>query len=241
MKLIVLIFSMGSIFGAFNGVSWAEEASVVNANSDSSTTHSNTHPYDQLLMLQMGPYTPRSIAFTNWNNNTFDYTDQAHSTFLAELGWGIELFNTGPVSYFLTESLAYSNSTYKLPASLLSNPGNMSITVHLLGFDTRLQLAWNDLLKGTLTPFLDAGVQYTLYNQSGSSDLVSGEGSAANLAAGLGLRYWVNRSSSVRGDFPGRYMAIPIFLTAKLNKIFTNNSGVDLANTTILGGITVGL
>jgi hypothetical protein len=201
------------------------------------------HPYDQMLTVTVGPYTPKNISFTNWNNNSFDYSDQTRSTFLAELGWSIQLFEVGPTSLYFSEGLAFSTMSLKLAPNLLSNPapGTSSVTFHMFGFDSRLMQAWETCPLEALVPYWDFGVQYTLYNQSGASDLVAGEGSASNLVAGLGLRYWVNRSSSISREYPGHYKSIPIFLTAKFNRIFSNSAGFDPAGSTVVGGLSVGL
>jgi hypothetical protein len=189
-----------------------------------------------------GPYTPRSLAYTNWNNNSFDFSDQSRASFIAELSWGIKLFTAGPTSFFLSEGLAYSNMTLRVPARLTNSAGgNPNVTLHLFALDSRIMQAWETCPLPRLIPFWEGGVQYTLYNQTGASDLVAAEGSAASFVAGLGFRFWLNRPQSLDGDHPGRYHDIPLFLTVKGNHIFPNNAGFDPGNTTALAGITAGL
>ncbi|MBI3541958.1 MAG: hypothetical protein HY075_01605 [Deltaproteobacteria bacterium] len=207
----------------------------------SRVTDNNGHPYDQLLTIQAGPYKPKSVAFTNWNNNSFTYDDAALSTYLAQLGWSIQMFRVGGTAFYFGENLAYSSFSLKLPQSLAANPGNQSVTMHMFGFDTRLAQAWETFPVAAIVPFWEGGFQYTLYNQSSPSDLTAGEGSATNLVAGLGLRIWVNRAASLSTEFPNRYQALPVFITAKINQIFSNKSGVDPSATSVLGGVSIGL
>lgn len=203
--------------------------------------HDLNRPYDQLLTIQAGPYSPRAISFTNWNNNSFDFSDQSRNTFLAELGWGMRMFTAGATSFSFSESLAYSSMSLNVPTGKLSGAANPKVTFQMFGFDTRLVHAWDSFPLPELVPFWEGGFQVTLYNQAGSSDLVAGEGSATNLAAAVGLRYWVNRDAALNREFPGRYSALPVFVTAKLNKVFPNNAGFDAACTTVMGGLSVGL
>src|SRR5262245_15216601 len=81
-------------------------------------------PYDQLLMIQARPYKPASIAFTNWNNTAFRYDDASLGSFMAELGWGIRLFDVGSLGFYFEENLAYSSFSYHLPAGFINSTGN---------------------------------------------------------------------------------------------------------------------
>ncbi len=201
----------------------------------------NGHPYDQLLSLQIGPFKPKSISFTNWNNNTFNYDSNSMSSMAYQLGWDIQMFRLGGSAFYFQENLSYANFTYKLPADFTANPGNVSVTMHMFGFDTRLMQSWESFPISSLTPYWDAGALITLYNQNGASDLTAGEGTSTNMVAGLGLRYWLNHAASMNKEFPSRYQALPIFLTAKLNQIFSNHAGVDPSSTSVLGGLSIGL
>ena len=201
----------------------------------------NGHPYDQLLSIQIGPYKPKSIAFTNWNNNSFNYDSATLSTFQTQLGWGIQMFRAMGSAFYFQENITYANFSHKLPADLTANPGDVSVTMHMFGFDTRLSQSWETFPVSSLVPFWDAGVLLTLYSQNGPTDLTNGEGTTTNLAAGAGFRYWINHGASLNREFPNRYEALPIFLTVKLNKIFSNNGGMDPAATSLLGGVTIGL
>ena len=49
-------------------------------------------------------------------------------------------------------------------------------------------------------------------NQTCISDLTAGEGSAGNVVAGAGLRWWLNRKASMNSEFPNRYADLPLFV-----------------------------
>lgn len=217
------------------------EQSVVYERNIPKKVDDNGHPYDQVLTLQAGPYKPRAVTFTNWNNNTFVYDDATLQSVMIQLGWGVQLFRKGGSSFYLNENLAYSSFRLKLPENFAANPGNLSVTLRFFSFDTRLSQAWETFPVKALIPFWEAGFLYTLYSQLGTSDLLNGEGTAINFVAGAGLRYWINQPSSLGTEFAGRYAALPIFLTAKLNQIFRNSSSVDPSATTFLAGLAIGL
>lgn len=201
----------------------------------------NGHPYEQMLSVQAGPFKPRSIQFTNWNNNSFNYDSTALNSFMVELGWGIELTKIGGTALSLTPNIGYSAFSLKLPPTLTANPGNVSVSLHMFNIDTRLAQSWQTFPIEWIVPFWEAGYQLSLYNQTSTSDLTAGEGTASNFVAAAGLRFWLNRSASLNSEFPNRYITLPVFLTAKVNRIFSNNAGVDPASTSVLGGVSVGL
>lgn len=239
MKNMIFVLSLALIASAASG--YCAETIVGKVEIESRSSENNGHPYDQLLTIQAGPYRPQSIRFTNANNNSFNYDEPSRGSFVAELGWGIQLFRAGGTAFHLSESLSYANFRHKLPTSFAANPGNTSVTFHLFGFDTRLSQSWETCPLASIVPFWEGGVLFSLYSQSGASDLVSAEGSTTNAVAGVGLRFWLNRADSINPTFSNRYNALPVFISAKVNHIFSNGSGVDPANTTVLGGVSVGL
>jgi hypothetical protein len=207
----------------------------------SRSTDNNGHPYDQILSITAGPYQPKQINFTNWNSTTFNYDTKTLKSFSVELGWGINLFRAGGTAFSFSEGLTLSSFTFQLPDSMPENPGNQSVTLHMFGFDSRIQQSWQTFPVASLEPFWEGGYRLSLYNQSAPSDLLSGEGTTGNFVAGLGMRWWVNRGASLNHEFPNRYMALPVFVSAKLNQIFSNNQGVDPGSTSVMAGISIGL
>lgn len=245
-KYLVLIATAASLAGI------GQQAFAMNiedslGNNKSQTTANDgledkpVQPYDQMLTLEAGPYKPKSINFTNWNNNSFNYDDTALSSFTAQLGWAMSVVKTDHFMFSLSESLDYSNFNYALPATMAANPGNVSVSMHMFSFDTRIQQSWTSSPILSIIPFWEAGYMISLWNQNGVDDLTAGEGTAGNFVAGLGVRYWINRSASLNHEFPNRYSALPVFITAKVNQIFSNNGGVDPADTTVVGGLSIGL
>lgn len=242
-KLLALFATAFAVSGLASHESFAgaDEALAKSQTTADTLDSRPVHPYDFILTLEAGPYKPKSISFTNWNNNSFTYDDSTLNAFSAQLGWGMNLYKNDDIAIIFNESLDYSNFTYKLPADLAANPGNVSVSMHMFSFDSRLQVAWNNSPVLSLIPFAEGGYMVTLWNQNGPTDLTAGEGTAGNLVAGAGLRFWLNRAASLNHEFPSRYSALPIFITAKVNQVFSNNAGVDPGATSVLGGLSVGL
>lgn len=220
----------------FQGVCHAAEESA-------STAYSRDiqNPYGQILTFRLGMHSPQSIAFTNWNNYSFNFNDQKKEAASFELGWEMAVFAVGKTTFYISETVSVSSFSLKLPPGSITNTGGLSANFALFGMDSRIGQAWEGFPVAWIKPFWDAGYRFSLYNQTGSSELVAGEGSAGNWTAGLGMRFWVNRGASINSEFPGRYIQLPIFLTAKLSRIFPNRAGVDPGATTISAGLSVGL
>jgi hypothetical protein len=190
--------------------------------------------YDQLITLQLGEFRPQSIQIANGIYN-FDYGNQV-SSFMGEAGWAIKLLKTKGTFYF-EENFAFS--TFSGSTTQSSNQDlqvqSQSFSLYLFGFDTRLMYAADWFPEKWVIPFADAGYQYTIYDQSASAGVESAQGGVGNFVAGGGLRFWLNRSSSLDGG------DMPLFLSAKVNRIFSSGNSLDLASTSFLGGVSVGL
>jgi hypothetical protein len=224
--LVTLIFMVA-------GTAQAEEATMSNikieepAHSESSVTSS-----DQFVSIAFGAFSPNSVQISN-GTNQFNYGSKI-STYMGQAGWGIKLFDLGGAFYF-EENLGFSELSGN---AVGSGPGqttaSSSYSVDFFGLDTRLMYAADWFPWKRLIPFVDGGYLYTFYYQPGSSGLDSVSGGVGNPVAGGGLRFWLNRSSAMNG-------ARPVFLTAKVNRIFTTSNSVDLSSTSVFGGVSFGL
>jgi hypothetical protein len=193
----------------------------------------------QLFSLQAGAFRPDSVALSN-GSYAFDYGHDSLGSFLAEAGWSARLFRFHG-AFSIEENLAFTTFSADSNSISASSVTGNSITVNMLGFDTRLMYSIDVFPWKRLIPFVDAGYQYTLYYQSGASDLESVQGGVGNFAAGGGLRFWLNRDSSLAADHVNRFSSFPFFITAKVNRIFPQSGPINLSSTTLLGGISVGL
>lgn len=215
---------------------WAATTSEYHESAES-TDHTSAS-YDQLISVEAGPIHPGSLDISNGSYD-FRYGDASLDSYLLEIGWSANLFHfLGSVH--LKESLALTRFSGGVQGSQIG-AGDQTMAVNLIGFDTRISHDWDWFPWKSLVPFVEAGYQYTLYYQSGSSDLESAQGGVGNAVAGAGLRLWLNRSASLSGDHVNRYAAFPVFLTARVNRIFTNPGGLDLASTSFMGGVSFGL
>jgi hypothetical protein len=226
-QLVLLTLSVLFIASAH-----AEEATMSNIKIEEPThSESSVTSSDQFVSLSFGSFSPNSVQISN-GTNQFNYGDKA-STYMGQAGWGIKLFDLGGAFYF-EESLGFS----ELSGNAVTGPGGQaasaSYSVDFFGIDTRLmyQASWFPWKR--LIPFVDGGYLYTLYYQPGSSGLDSVSGGVGNPVAGGGLRFWLNRASSMNG-------AHPVLLTAKVNRIFTSSNSVDLTSTSVFGGVSFGL
>lgn len=213
--------------------SWADEnynESVENAPS-----------FSQLITVQAGPFHPSSMALSN-GSYVFNYNNDSLDSYMVEAGWSARLFKLIG-SWSFEENLAFSSfsGTLQPVQSASGGAANKDLSAYLLGLDTRLMWSWDWFPWPILIPFLDAGYQRTFYFQSGPSDLESSQGSVGNIVAGAGLRFWLNRSFSISDDHVNRFASVPFFLTAKVNHIFSENTGVNLGSTDFMAGLSVGL
>jgi hypothetical protein len=196
--------------------------------------------YSQLLTLSAGPLEPKSAVISN-GSYAFDYGQAAQKLFLVEAGWSARLFWLFGGIY-LNENFAYSQLSGSPNGNAIGGSNDQSLTANLFGFDTRLAYAAEWFPVHWIIPFAEAGYQYTFYNQSGSVDLDSASGGVGNPVAGAGIRFWLNRASSEPTDTVHNHQALPIFLSLKWNRIFSNNaSSLDLADSSYQGGISLGL
>jgi hypothetical protein len=64
--------------------------------------------------------------------------------------------------------------------------------------------------------------------------LESVNGGVGNFVAGGGAKLWVNPGVAIDGG-------IPVFVSAKVNRVFPNSSALDLGSLSFQGGVTFGL
>jgi hypothetical protein len=207
-------------------------ATVANIRIEEPALHS-TSSYDQLVSFQFGQYHPQSTQISNGTYN-FDY-GTGH-TFTGELGWALKLMEPGAHfgAFYLEEGLAFSSFSGNIQTNPSVQLSANSYSLYLFGLDSRVMYAAEWFPWKSLVPFADGGYQYTFYYQPGSSGLESVNGGVGNFVAGGGARLWLNRDGSIRG-------AMPIFITAKVNRIFPQANTLNLASTSFLGGLTLGL
>jgi hypothetical protein len=204
--------------------------------SSASLTLSNqggTRKVDQLVTLQIGQFTPNSIQTSNGAYN-FNY---GHGTsFLAEGGWALKILSAGTSggSFYFEENLAYSSFSGNSVQNVSVPNGSSSYTLDLFGFDTRLMYAADWFPLTWITPFVDGGYQLSIYYQPGSSGLDSTEGGVGNPVAGAGARILLNPGAFTSGGNP-------IYLSGKYNRIFSVSNSVDLASSSFMGGLSLGL
>lgn len=190
-------------------------------------------PYNQFFSIQAGPYRPAALSLSN-SNGTFEYTGTSLNSYLVEPGWGIELFHFAGAFYF-EENLAIS----MFKAGLPDNSGSLSL--YMLGADTRLKHALEWFPVRAIVPFWEVGYQYTFYSQSGPSDFESAQGSVGNFVAGAGVDLWINALFSRTRDTVKGYDSMPLFLSAKVNRVFDRRSSVDLGDISYMAGLSLGI
>jgi hypothetical protein len=209
------------------------ETSVFSDNGDSTI-------YSQLLTISAGPLEPKSAVISN-GSYAFNYGQAAQKSFLIEAGWSARLFWLFG-GFYLNENFAYSQLSGSPNSNAIGGANDTTLTANLFGFDTRLTYAAEWFPVHWIIPFAEGGYQYTFYNQSGSVDLDSASGGVGNMVAGAGLRFWLNRTNSQPTDTVHNHQALPIFLSFKWNRIFSNNAdSLNLADSSYQGGISLGL
>lgn len=207
--------------------------------------YDNEHNYQQIFTFSLGLFQPTSILVTK-GLYAFSYDNQATNTALIEAGWATRLFWLGGTFYF-SESLAYSrfSGTYpidkvvSLPAGALSK--SINLNMHILGLDSRLVHAWEWFPIAWVIPFFEMGYLYTFYSQFGSSDFDSAQGGIGNLVGAAGIRFWLNPSASVRSENTESSFSLPIFLSLKWNRIFSNSQNFDMADNNLFLSAGFGL
>jgi hypothetical protein len=194
----------------------------------------DSSPYDQLLNVQFGSFSPQSVQISNGSYN-FNYGGA--SSLLGEVGWAGKLFNAWGSVYFeenvgfttFSGNVSQSSSGQGMPSI------NSSYSVYFLILDSRLMYTADYFPVKWAVPFADAGYQYAFYYQGASSGLQSVEGGAGNFVSGAGMRFWLNRRASLeRGG-------MPLFLMAKYNHVFSSGGSLDLASSSVMGGVSLGL
>jgi hypothetical protein len=214
-------------------------AGLTSTTDSGQSTFDSVSPYNQLVSIQAGPFRPASLVLSN-GSYVFDYNATSLDSYMVEAGWAARLLGLGG-SWFLEENLAFSSFSGALKPLQTSTAAPETLSAYLLGLDSRVMWAWDWFPWKSLIPFVDGGVQWSFYYQSGTSDLESTQGNIANFVAGAGARLWLNRASSMSQDHVNRFAAFPLFITAKVNHIFPQDNGVNLSSTDFMAGLSVGL
>lgn len=210
-----------------------EEPTSSASSADMSLEANGTRKVDQLVTLQVGQFTPNSIQTSNGSYN-FSYGHG--SSFLAEGGWALKILDVGSSggSFYFEENLAFSSFSGNSVQGAATSTGSSSYTLDLFGFDTRIMYTADWFPWKIVTPFADGGFQYSIYYQPGSSGFDSAEGGVGNPVAGVGARILLNRGAFVGGSNP-------VYLSGKYNRIFSVSNSVDLASSSFMGGLSLGL
>jgi hypothetical protein len=209
----------------------AEEATLWNIRIDEPTRVSS---YDQLFTLQLSQFKPVSLQLTNGTYN-FNYGDHVSSA-MAEAGWALKVADFASYgSFYLEGNLAFSAFGGSSVQASGPTSGGSSYSLDLFGVDARLMYAGDWFPWKRLTPFVDGGYLYTVFYQPGNSGMDSVTGGVGNPVAGAGLRLWLNRTTALRSGGNAFY------LTGKFNRIFPANDGVNLASSSVFGGVSLGL
>ena len=186
---------------------------------------------DQIFTFSVGSFQPASVVVGN-GSYQFDYGSRPTS-FQAQAGWALKLADLAGGLY-IEGTLAFSTFSGTAVQGQGSDLTSASYGLGLLGLDARLMYAGDWFPWKPLVPFVDGGYRYSVYYQPGASGLESVEGGVGNPVAGAGLRFWLNRRASMAGS-------APLYLTAKLDRIFPVDQNVNLSSTTLYGGLAIGL
>jgi hypothetical protein len=188
--------------------------------------------YDQMVTFGISEFKPKALSFSNGTYG-FNYGGSPDSV-LGSVGWAIKLFG-GMGAMYLEENFGFTTLNGDVSQSQGVKLSANNYSLYMFAFDTRLMYAGDWFPWKRLVPFIDGGYQYAIYYQPASSGLESAQGGVANPVAGLGLRFWLNRDSSLA---VGR---TPVFLIAKANRVFNADNSVNLAQTSVMGGLAIGL
>jgi hypothetical protein len=191
--------------------------------------------YEQMIFAVVGPLRPTSASVSK-GNYVFTYDSESTQTLVFGVGGATRLFSLLGAVY-LGETLTYSrfNGSYSVDASVAglspgsSNGGN-GLSMSLFGFDTRITHSWEWFPIRWIIPFVEIGYLFTVFNQFGTTDFNSAQGSTGNATAAGGIRFWLNPSASVRSENTESPFTLPIFLSLKWNQIFGNGQLLDLAS-----------
>ena len=197
---------------------------------DSETDH---HPYGQIFSLQAGRFHPTAIFISN-SGARYDYSNSTLDSYLVEPGISMKLFHLLGAVY-IEENLALSSFN----GNLSSNAGSLSL--YTMGLDTRIKHAWEWFPVHAIVPFIEGGYQYTFYSQNGPTDFESAQGSVGNFVAGAGFDIWLNEMLTRSQDHVNKYNVLPLFLSLRASRVFSNGSNVDLGSTSLLAGLGIGI
>jgi hypothetical protein len=215
---------------------WADDGDFV---SDALHYTPQASDYTQLFTVQVGTFSPHALTVSN-GEYTFNYGNDSLNSYMVEAGWNMRLFDLLG-GWQLEEGLGFTSFTGSAQSIIQGTSGMETLRLNLISLDSRIMYSMEWFPWKMLTPFADGGYQYTFFSQSGNSDLESVQGGVGNPVAGLGLRFWVNRASTVHGNFAKRLSAIPVFITAKVNWVLPGDQNIDLSSRSYLAGVAVGL
>jgi hypothetical protein len=234
LSLLLLISSL-SFNGLISAAYAAEEPSSSVTETNAVWLHGeDKHPYNQLFSLLAGTFHPATLALSN-STYRYEYTGGSLDSYDIEPGWSFKLFHLLGAVY-LQENLAFS--TFK--GSLPDSASNLSL--FMIATDTRIKYSCEWFPIHAVIPFLEGGYRYTFLSQSGPSDFESAQDTVGNFVAGAGVDLWLNAMFGSSHDSVNRYDAVPILLTAKLNRILSNHSSdINLETTNFLAGLSIGI
>jgi hypothetical protein len=195
--------------------------------------------FSQLFMIQAGSFSPHSVSVSN-GDYKFNYDSEATESYVVEAGWALRLFDLLGAFHF-EENLDFTSVQGTAPSSISGNQQSQDLKLYLVGLDTRIMYSMEWFPWKRLIPFVDGGYRYTFYSQSGPSDLESAQGGVGNAVFGAGLRFWVNRRTFTGDSLSQRFTSIPVFLTAKFNRIYSSGGDLDLGSDSYLAGIAIAL
>ena len=221
---------LAALFMASSSILFASEPQ---SKTESFLHETDSHPYSQLFSVEAGTFRPRALGLSNSNYN-YEYQGASLNSYLVEAGWGIKLFHLLG-AFYLEEHLAFSSFKGSLPGT------GDSLSLFMAGVDARLKHSWEWLPVRAVIPFVEGGYQYTFFTQSGPSDFESAQGTVGNFVAAGGVDLWLNAIFGVNQINIAKYNAIPVFLTAKVNRIFSKDTGINLDSTTFLAGLSIGI
>ena len=195
--------------------------------------------YSQLFSIEAAPFHPRSLAISN-GDYEFNYGSNLQSSYEIEATWAMRLFRLfGTFSFSQGLAFAGASATSDTTVHGVEDSGQVSLMMMIL--DSRLVYSADWFPWRVIVPFVSGGYQYSLYYQSGRSDLESAEGGAGNIVGSAGARIWLNRGRIESGDYGHRFSTSALYLTLRTDWVMANNQAMDLGERTYFAGLALAL
>ena len=231
------LFSLSTLtLSLLLAASVAQAEDVANTTEDSAAWLHGTdrHPYSQMFTLEAGAFHPANLTLSNSTYN-YRYAGSSLNSYDIEPGWSIKLFHLLGAVY-LEENLAFSTFSASVPG------GTDNLSLFMLASDTRVKYSMEWFPLRAFIPFVEGGYRFSFLSQSGASDFESAQTTVGNFVAGAGVDLWINAMFGTSHDDVNLYGAMPVFLTAKVNRILGNGSSdVNLDSTSVLAGLSIGI